>query len=146
MTAWQAAVLIAQFERLPEQNRRRTRNAAIVREALRDTPGIHFQRVPEGAGVHTNYLLLGRISPGTTSCRDEFHRRVVDAGVPCTPFYPHPLYGNPLYQRGGCKVEPCPVAEACVRDAFWLPHRVLLGSEDDARELAGILRRAARCE
>jgi dTDP-4-amino-4,6-dideoxygalactose transaminase len=141
ITALQAAVLIAQLERLPEQNKRRAHNAAIVREALHDFPGIRFQRVPPSAEVHTNYLLLGR-----TANRDEFHRRVLAAGVPCTAFYPHTLYNNPLYQRGGCRVEPCPVAEACIRDAFWLPHRVLLGSEEDARELAGVLRRAAKNE
>ena len=30
---WRSAVLIAQLERLPEQNRRRARNVAIIREA-----------------------------------------------------------------------------------------------------------------
>jgi dTDP-4-amino-4,6-dideoxygalactose transaminase len=32
--------------------------------------------------------------------RDEFHRALTAQGVPCTPFYPHPLYGNPLYRDG----------------------------------------------
>ena len=139
MTGWQAAVLIAQLERLPEQNRVRERNAAIVREELGDVPEICFQRVPDAARVHTNYLLLGR-----TASRDTFQRAVATAGVPCTPFYPHPLYGNPLYRRGGCRVEPCPVAEACTRDAFWLPHRVLLGSADDARAIAAVLRESVQ--
>ncbi len=139
MTGWQAAVLIAQFERLPEQNRVRERNAAIIRRELQDVPEICLQHVPHAAHVHTNYLFLGR-----TANRDAFHRAVVAAGVPCTPFYPHPLYGNPLYQRGGCRVEPCPVAEACVKEAFWLPHRVLLGSEEDALAVAAVLRRAAQ--
>ena len=137
MTGWQAAVLIAQLERLPGQNRVRERNAGIIREQLRDVPEICWQRVPEAARVHTNYLLLGR-----TANRDRFHQAVVEAGVPCTPFYPHPLYRNPLYQRGGCRIEPCPVAEACVQDAFWLPHRALLGTEEDARAIATVLRNA----
>ncbi len=138
MTAWQAAVLIAQLERLPEQNGTRAGNAALIRGELKDVASIRFQQVPEPAQVHTNYLLLGR-----TRNRDAFHRAVVEAGVPCTPFYPHTLYRNPLYERGGCRIEPCPVSEACVRDAFWLPHRVLLGSAADAREIAQVLRTAA---
>ncbi len=138
MTALQAAVLIAQLERLPQQNAIRARNAEAVRLALADLPRIRFQHVPEAASIHTNYLLLGRIPD-----RDRFHREVTSRGVPCTPFYPHPLYGNPLYQRGGCRVEPCPVAEQCVRDAFWLPHRVLLGSEGDTEDLIEVLRGAA---
>jgi dTDP-4-amino-4,6-dideoxygalactose transaminase len=144
ITGFQAAVLIAQLERLPEQNCRRERYAAIVRNELRDLPGLTFQEVPAEAKVHTNYLLLGRIdSTQFGKSRDEFHRAVTAHGVPCTAFYPHPLYGNPLYQDGGCRVEPCPVAEACVQDAFWFPHRLLLGQDEDARELAEIIRSAA---
>jgi dTDP-4-amino-4,6-dideoxygalactose transaminase len=135
ITGLQAAVLLAQLERLPEQNCRRERNARIIRESV---PGIRFQRVPAEARVHTNYLLLGRIQN-----RDAFQSAVISQGLPCT-FYPHTLYQNPVYLRGGCRVMPCPVAEACVRDAFWLPHRALLGSEDDANEIAAILRSAAQ--
>jgi dTDP-4-amino-4,6-dideoxygalactose transaminase len=144
ITALQAAVLTAQLERLPEQNCRRERYVSIVRNALIDLPGLTFQEMPAEAKVQTNYLLLGRIdSAKFGKTRDEFHRAITAEGVPCTPFYPHTLYGNPLYQNGGCRVEPCPVAEACIQDAFWFPHRVLLGSDDDARELAGIIGRLA---
>ncbi len=139
ITAFQAAVLIAQLERLPEQNRTRERNARILREELQDVPELCWARVLPQARVQTNYLFLG-----TTAKRDSFQQAVVAAGVPCTPFYPHPLYRNPVYARGGCRVEPCPVAEARVRDAFWLPHRVLLGSDADTREIAAVLRTAAQ--
>jgi len=137
ITGWQAAVLLAQLERLPEQNCRRTRNAELLRAELADVPGLELQTVPAAQNANSWYLLLGRISR-----RDAFHAKLIAEGVPCTPFYPHPLYGNPLYQRGGCRVEPCPVAEACIRDAFWLPHRVLLGDEETTREVAAAVRRA----
>jgi dTDP-4-amino-4,6-dideoxygalactose transaminase len=140
ITALQAAVLVAQLERLPAQNARRARYAKILREQTTELPGLTWQYVPEEAHVHTNYLMLGRIdSAQFGATREEFHRQVTARGIPCTPFYPHPLYGNPLYLAGGCRVEPCPVAEACVQDAFWFPHRLLLGSDVDAGELAGIL-------
>lgn len=145
ITGWQAAVLLAQLERLPEQNCRRMRNAAAIRAALAEVPGLRFQAVPAEARVHTNYLLLGRVDAkrlGKT--RDEFHKSVVAAGVPCTPFYPHALYRNPLYQAGGCRVTPCPVAEARIDDAFWFPHRVLLGDEENTREIAAAILKAAR--
>jgi hypothetical protein len=45
-----------------------------------------------------------------------------------------------MYLEGGCRVEPCPVSEACVRDAFWLPHRVLMADEGTIREIAGVIR------
>jgi dTDP-4-amino-4,6-dideoxygalactose transaminase len=140
ITAWQSAVLIAQLERLPEQNRRRAWNAGIVRDRLADVHGLHFQRVPDAARVHTNYLLLGRVNGD----RNAFHRKLTAAGFPCTPFYPHTLYQNPLYRdRTNCRVMPCPNAEARIKDSFWVPHRALLGTEEDAAALAGAIRSAA---
>lgn len=143
ITGFQAAVLLAQLERLPEQIERRTRNAALLRAELSDVPGLEFQSVPGQQNANSWYLLLGRIDArrmGRT--RDEFHRALTGQGVPCTPFYPHPLYGNPVYRQGGCRVEPCPVSEACIADAFWLPHRALLGDEETTREIASAIMKA----
>ncbi len=139
ITALQCAVLIAQLERLPEQNALRARNAAAVRAALADVEGLRFQEVPAAAAVHTNYLLLGRIGGD----RNAFHKSLTGQGFPCTPFYPHTLYQNPLYAgRGNCRVLPCPNAEAQIQDAFWIPHRALLGIEEDTAALAGAIRGA----
>jgi dTDP-4-amino-4,6-dideoxygalactose transaminase len=143
MTGLQAAVLLAQLERLQEQICRRTRNAALLRTELADVPGLALQAVPRQQNANSWYLLLGRIDAARGGrTRDEFHRELTGQGVPCTPFYPHTLYGNPLYRQGGCRVEPCPVAEACIGDAFWLPHRALLGDEETTREVAAAVRRA----
>jgi dTDP-4-amino-4,6-dideoxygalactose transaminase len=138
ITGLQAAVLLAQLERMPGQICRRACNAALLRDALADVPGLTFQALPPQQNAGSWYLLLGRIPR-----RDEFHRALIAQGVPCTPFYPHPLYGNPLYQQGNCRVEPCPVAEGCISDAFWLPQRALLGDEQTTREIAASIRRAA---
>ncbi len=141
ITAFQAAVLLAQLERLPAQIERRARNVAALKQALGSLPGLRWQEVPAGANASSWYLLLGRIDAARFGAtRDEFHKAMLAAGVPCTPFYPHTLYGNPLYQAGGCRVTPCPVAETCIRDAFWFPHRVLMGEQEDMRELASIVR------
>jgi len=147
MTAWQAAVLVAQFERLPEQTELRRRNAALLRAELADVEGLRFQEAPPQAEAHSYYLLLGRIEAGRSGVtRDRFHQALITQGVPCTPFYPHPLYANPLYRPGGCRVEPCPIAEACITDAFWLPQRILMGDGETSRGLAGAIRAAARPE
>jgi dTDP-4-amino-4,6-dideoxygalactose transaminase len=145
ITAWQAAVLLAQLERLPEQIRQRTHNAALLRQELARVDGLTFQQAPPKANVNSYYLLLGRIDERKFGMsRDEFHKRITGAGIPCTAFYPHPLYGNPLYQQGGCRVEPCPVSEACVQDAFWFPHRVLMGDEGTTREIAAAIKAVSR--
>jgi dTDP-4-amino-4,6-dideoxygalactose transaminase len=141
LTALQAAVLLAQLERLPEQIQVRRRNAELLAKELAGVEGLVFQQVPPQVNVHSHYLLLGRIDARKFGLsRDEFHKALTGQGIPCTPFYPHPLYGNPLYQKGGCRVEPCPVAEACVRDAFWLPSRVLMAEEETTLEIASTIR------
>jgi dTDP-4-amino-4,6-dideoxygalactose transaminase len=140
ITALQCAVLMAQLDRLPEQNALRMHNARTIRRAIEGVPGIHLQRVPEAGQVHTNYLLLGWVD----NDRGAFHRGITAAGYPCTPFYPHTLYNNPLYrERHNCRVTPCPNAEARITDAFWIPHRALLGDDDDTRGLASAIERCA---
>ena len=89
------------------------------------------------------YLLLGRIDEKRLGMsRDEFHQMMTAAGVPCTPFYPHTLYENPLYATMPCRVEPCPNAKACIEDAFWMPHNLLLGDEELMSEVANVVLRA----
>jgi hypothetical protein len=76
--------------------------------------------------------------------RGSFHRSLTVAGFPCTPFYPHTLYENPLYkERHNCHVMPCPNSEARITDAFWIPHRALLGDELETQALVSAIRTAA---
>ncbi len=141
LAAFEAAVLTAQFERLPDQIATRARNARLLRAELAGVPGLRFQDELPQVTAHSEYLLLGRIDVSKFGMtRDGFHAAVTAAGIPCTPYYPHTLYGNPMYQGGGCRVEPCPVAEATIRDAFWFPHRVLLAEEETIREIAAVIR------
>jgi dTDP-4-amino-4,6-dideoxygalactose transaminase len=145
ITALQAAVLLAQLEHLPEQIRLRTENAHLLKSELAELDGLKFQEVPPQVTANSHYLLLGRIDARRSGItRDEFHRAATGAGIPCTPFYPHPLYGNPLYQSGGYRVTPCPVAEACIGDAFWFKHTVLMADQETIREIASFIRGLAR--
>jgi dTDP-4-amino-4,6-dideoxygalactose transaminase len=141
LTAFQAAVLLAQFERLPEQTRLRAANAKLLKSLLADVEEIVWQEQPDAITQNSLYLLIGRAP--NRSIRDELQNRLSAAGIPSTPFYPHPLYQNPAYQRGNCRVMPCPVAEARTQDGFWLPHRVLLASEEVIRQVAGVLKASA---
>lgn len=145
MGAFQAAVLLAQFERLPQQIERRTANACLLKELLADVPEISWQEQAPEITQNCFYLLLGRIA-GPASARDAFCRALLASGVPCTPFYPHTLYENPAYRVGACRVMPCPVAEESIRNAFWLPHRVLLAKQDAIRQVAEAMKTAVTAE
>jgi dTDP-4-amino-4,6-dideoxygalactose transaminase len=140
LTAFQAAVLLAQFERLPEQVRLRAANATLLKSLLADVEEIVWQEQPRAITQNSLYLLIGRVP--NRSVRDELQHALSASGIPSTPFYPHTLYQNPVYQSGGCRALPCPVAEARLHDAFWLPHRVLLASEETIRQVAGVFRAA----
>jgi dTDP-4-amino-4,6-dideoxygalactose transaminase len=142
LTAFQAAILLAQFERLPEQIRRRTENALLLKHLLSDVPKLVWQTQPDEVTQNSWYLMIGRIV-GAPPSRDTFVQSLTKSGVPCTPFYPHTLYQNPLYAHQACRVMDCPIAEHRLKDAFWLPHRVLLAEEDSLRKVAQVIKAAA---
>ncbi len=140
MTALQAAVLIAQLERLPGQIALRAANARRLYQELADIPGLTLQRIPKQATAHSWYLLMGRVDASRFGAtRDDLQKALAAAGIPLS-YYPHPLYANPLYEKYPCRVQPCPVAEATIQDAFWLPHRLLMGDEEDTLRVAKAIR------
>jgi dTDP-4-amino-4,6-dideoxygalactose transaminase len=141
MSAFQAAVLLAQFERLPDQIAIRTANTKLLKRLLADVPEIGWQEQPADVTQNPYYLLIGRVKGGVP--RDVFCQTISSAGVPCTPFYPHTLYENPAYRNAACRVMSCPVAQDRIHDAFWLPHRVLLADEQTIHRVAGVIRHAA---
>jgi dTDP-4-amino-4,6-dideoxygalactose transaminase len=143
ITGLQAAVLVAQLERVPAQIECRRASEALLKSLVADVPGLHFQRVPEEAREHSHYLLCGWCGPEFPRTRDEFHKALAAQGIPSTAFYPHTLYQNPVYRNGGCRVNPCPNAERALRDSFWFPHRVLMGEEALTRQIAQGIRIAA---
>ena len=138
LTAFQAAVLIAQFESLPQQITTRMENARLLKSELAGADGLRWQAEASAVTQNSCYLLLGKAAQ--PELRDELCAKLQQAGVPCTPFYPHTLYQNEVYREGGCRVMPCPVAEARVKDAFWLSHRVLLASQSVIRKIAEMMK------
>lgn len=136
LSGFQAAVLMAQLERLPGQIRTRQANRDALVDSI-STPGIVFQSSPEGVNVKTHYLLLGRIEEKAFGMkRDDFVRAMEAEGIPCRPYYPHPLYKNPMYQSAPCRAMPCPIAEQACLDSFWIPQNALMGDEEDTRDIA----------
>jgi dTDP-4-amino-4,6-dideoxygalactose transaminase len=142
LTAFQAAVLMAQFERLPEQIRRRTSNVKVLKKSTSELDRIVWQQEPEQLTQNSYYLLPARVR-GHAGLRDSLVGALNEAGAPAVPFYPHTLYQNPLYQaEGRCRVMPCPNAEAYIQDAFWLPHRLLLADSATLMQVVDLIRGA----
>lgn len=135
LSALHAAVLMAQLERLDAQIELRISNWDVFLDEYGTASGIMWQSIPTQVNRNAWYLILGRV---TTGRRDAFCAKLQAEGIPCTPFYPHPLYGNPMYASGDspCRVMPCPNAEAYIGDAFWIGFRALMGDEATTREVA----------
>jgi dTDP-4-amino-4,6-dideoxygalactose transaminase len=127
LTGFQAAVLIAQLEKLPAQNARRAQNAALLKSQLGDVGEITWQREPKEQTENPFYLLLGRLAAGLDNRL--FCEELKRQGIPCAPFYPHTLYQNPAYTEAPHRNTGCPVAESSVNDSFWINHRLLLADE-----------------
>jgi dTDP-4-amino-4,6-dideoxygalactose transaminase len=138
MTAFQAAVLICQLERLPAQIKRRTDNAKLLKHLLAGVEEIIWQEEPAEQTQNPQYLLTGRLKNSALDHR-EFCAELSAKKIPCAPFYPHTLYQNPVFQNTECRVLPCPVAEARLNDAFWLGHRLLLSDEATIHECADLI-------
>jgi dTDP-4-amino-4,6-dideoxygalactose transaminase len=139
LSGMHAAVLLAQFEKLPEEIQIREDNLLIFKRLTADLKEIDWQRRLPGQTQNSNYLVTGRLIGGA---RDEFCRRLLAAGIPVTPFYPHTLYQNPVYARERCRIMPCPVAEARIQDSFWIGHRAFLAPEETIRDIAREVRAA----
>ena len=136
LSGFQAAVLTAQLERLPKQIRRREKNAGILEDAV-TADGVSFQSIPDGVNTRSCYLVTGAIQADTYGMtRDEFVAAMRAEGIPCSPFYGHPLYKNPMYETVAHRAEPCPVAERACETSFWLPLKTLMGSEEDALDVS----------
>ena len=144
MTGLQAALLLGQLERLGDQLRLRRNNAAALKDAV-TAKGCDFQKVPDGASSRTLYLLPGRIEENVFGfTRDEFVKAMEGEGIPCRPFYPHPLYKNPMYETLPKRVEACPEAERACEECFWLPQSVLMGGKEDALDVARAIEKIYR--
>ena len=129
LTGFQAALLLSQLGRLPDQIRRRGAAAAQLRtaligvEGLTPTPAALDSRI----GAHAYHIFSMRLRSAQFGApRDQVIAALAAEGVPVSASYPHPLYRNGLFETQTHRVHDCPHAEAYCRDGIWLPHQALL--------------------
>lgn len=145
MTEWQAAVLIAQLERLPEAMERRDRSARILDEGLAALPGLAPLRVDARVTRHAWHLYQIRYDPAAFGGRErsEFIRAINAEGVEAfagyLPLPAHPAIRNALRDRFGPDAVPelaaFPNATSAGERVVWLPQTLLLGSDEDMRDV-----------
>lgn len=116
LTAMQAALILSQLVRFPEQQARRQANADYLRDALADIPGMAPTRADSfvtadglhGLGVR---FISAEFSAGVPVSREAFANALRAEGVPCALGYGDPVYKSPLFQEAHQRMQDqCPVA------------------------------------
>lgn len=121
MTNIQAAIGLAQLERIDDLITRRRRNARLYRERLRDVPGITLP--VERRGVRNVYWMFGIVVEDEFGVRrDELCARLRQVGIETKPFFV-PMHRQPaLVSLGGLVDDKrFPVADELSRRGLYLP-------------------------
>ena len=140
MTEFQAAVLLAQLERLPEQVARRDRNVAHFEWRIAEIEGVSTLRRDERQETKSGYGVVLRYDESLWNGipRNRFALALYKEGIKLHAAFYTPVYSAPLFAWRDAPIEVdysktyCPVAEkAAGKEMVWLPHEVFLGGESD---------------
>ena len=148
MTEFQAALLLAQFERLEEQTALRERNTKHFENGLANIEGISLsprdERITTQACYHYVFRFDSRRFGGIH--RNAFVAALNAEGIPGDGRFYEAVYRSSLFQFPASAYPAwaantrntfdCPVAErAGYEESVWLPHQLFLGGHDDVGDI-----------
>ncbi|MGQ9610994.1 MAG: DegT/DnrJ/EryC1/StrS family aminotransferase [bacterium] len=162
MTEWQAAILLAQMERLDEQTKIRNHNALYLSKKLSEIDGIQPLVRDERVTTHAYHLYIFKYDSTKFNNvpKYKFIQALNAEGVPCSsgynPLYKDDLFKSPIqkcplscgYYKGEVDYSKvyCPVAEkACSEEAVWLFQSMLLGTESDMDDIVNAICKIKEC-
>ena len=151
MTEFQAAVLLAQLKRFPEQQARRTEAAAYLTKRLEEIPGVVALEVPRGVTAHSWYTYhwrwLGARQGGLDKL--ELARALRAEGVPVLHGYV-PINRNEalraeIKRLGGAEPAACPAAEkADAEEILAFSSPILMAAREDLGDVVRAVEKVAR--
>ena len=162
MTEFQAAILLAQLARLPDQTRLREARAARLAEGLSSIHGLSLLGRDGRQTTQAIYQFVFKYNAEAFdgASRDRFVAALEAEGVPCDGRFYEPIYRSPLFRvdprdhpamaltADGClpwQNAHCPIAEqAAYRESVWLPHQLLLGDERDIDQIVDAIDKIQR--
>jgi perosamine synthetase len=129
MTNMQAALGLAQLERLPEFVERKRRMGMRYQENLRDVEGLEFMAEKTGY-AQSIYWVYGLVLQDQVQLDAQAAmQRLGQDGIGTRPFF-WPMHEQPVFKRMGLFVgENCPVAQRLARRGFYLPSGMALTDE-----------------
>ncbi|MBX3590980.1 MAG: DegT/DnrJ/EryC1/StrS family aminotransferase [Burkholderiaceae bacterium] len=126
MTNMQAAIGVAQLERLDEFVARKRAMGARYTDALSGTAGLRLplRRDDTAENIYWVYGIV--LEDSVPFDADEAMRRLAERGVDCRPFF-WPMHEQPVLRRMGLfEGERYPVAERLARRGFYVPSGMAL--------------------
>lgn len=157
MTEFQAAILLAQMQRLEEQSQRRWENAVYLTSKLRAIPGIIPHKLYDGVTRAAYHLYPFRYNAqefnGVT--RDKFLAALRAEGIPCSGGYGRlnkaafiestlssrnfqRMYSREQLDHCRAQIE-CPDNDLLCSEAVCFSQRVLLGDKQDMDDIANAI-------
>jgi len=130
MSNLQAAIGVAQMEKIDSYVEMRRTNNAMYRRFLHDVPGVCFQ--PERAACKNVYWMSGIVIDQSAFGvdRDNLRRELAAAGVQTRLFFA-PMHRQPALERHGCSCKgEYPVADWLAANGMYLPSGSGLSAED----------------
>ena len=128
MTNIQAAIGIAQLEKLDSFNEQRIKNAERLSRNL-NVPGLKTPyRDAAVKHVYHQYAIL--VDDGFPISRDKFLDYLSSNGIGSAVHYPYPIHIQPLYKSLGYADDQCPIARECSKKILSLPVYPGLGDDD----------------
>ncbi len=157
MTEFQAAILLAQLERLDEQTELRERNTKRLEEGLKQIGGIGLllrdERITRQASYHYVFKFYSEGWGGIH--RNAFVAALNAEGIPCDGRFYEAVYKSSLFEFPAEKYPAwaqrqrdfyCPVAErAGYEESVWLPHQLFLGDEKDVDDILAAIQKIKQC-
>lgn len=144
ITEWQAAVLLGQLERLPEQVALRDKNVAHLERRIAEIEGVSTLRRDERQTTKSGYGVVLRYDETAWGglSRNKFAWALYKEGMRIEAAFYEPVYKSKLFPWKDAPVEvdysatKCPVAEqAAYKEMIWLPHEAFLGEAADIDDL-----------
>lgn len=146
MAEFQAALLLGQLNTLDDMNQKREKNAKILDNLLADVKGIKPQKRADYCTVNTHYMYMFVYDSECFNglSRNGFVERLNEEGIPayrCYPVVADTTFFKNRNFRGKINPDKLKVdyslknAEYVSSNAIWLPHNLLLGDEQDMKEI-----------
>lgn len=149
LSEFSAALLRSQLDRLETQTIVRERNARLLSDALEDVPEVKPQKHTQDAVVHPHYMYMFTLSDEHLGAVDRkyFVDCLIAEGIPAFIAY-RAIYRVPNFSLSPCSavsqseyIRNCPVTEHISARGIWIHHRALLGSGEDALDVARAIRK-----